>query len=104
MKIRYLEETNDILSLAKKYRTMFLGNSSVTHLWGTVIDEALVSLGGKATLHQIYAEVEGRRPTKTVHWKAQIRKVLRKFYRRVAEATYALEPRPIPVTQLSMSF
>lgn len=84
------DETSDMLSLSRKYRFLFLGNASSTHLWGEVIDKALVALGGAATTQQIYAEIEGKRPTSTTHWKAQIRKVLREFYPRVAPATYAL--------------
>lgn len=84
-------ETCDMLSLKKAYRTLFLGNKSSTHLWGEVIDKALVALGGKATTQELYAEIEGKRPTTTSHWKAQIRKVLQQFYRKIGPATYALD-------------
>jgi len=69
----------------------FLGNSSSSHLWGEVIDKALLALGGVASTQAIYKEIEGSRPTGTKYWKEQIRKVLRKHYRRVAPATYALD-------------
>ena len=95
------EETCEMLSLNKRYRFLFLGNRSSCHLWGEVIEKALANLGGTASLQQIYSEIEGKRPTKTVHWKAQIRKVLQKFYRRVGPATYALE---CSAGQLSFSF
>jgi len=84
------DETADVLKLSKKYRFLFIGNDSSSHLWGAVIDKALASLGGEATTQQIYAEIEGNRPTKTQHWKAQIRKVLQQFYRKVGPATYGL--------------
>lgn len=84
-------ETSDMLSLKKKYRLKFLGNQSATHLWGSVVEQALIELGGQATLQEVYQEIEGKRPTKTKFWKEQIRKVLRENCRRVANATYALE-------------
>lgn len=84
------DETSDMRSLSSKYRFLFLGNASSTHLWGEVIDKALVALGGVATTDQLYREIEGKRPTKTNHWKAQIRKVLQQFYQKVGPATYSL--------------
>lgn len=93
------EETADMLSLDKRYRFLFLGNESSCHLWGEAVDRALANLGGSATLQEIYKEIEGNRPTRTAHWKAQIRKVLQKFYRKTGPATYALEPQ-----QLALGF
>lgn len=103
------EEANDFLNLPKKYRYMFIGNSSSTHLWGEVIDKALASLGGEATLQELYSEIEGKRPTATKHWKEQIRKVLQQFYRKVSHATYGLplcdKPSPsCPVIPLQRMF
>lgn len=98
-------EVKDIVSLKKKYRTLFLGNQSSTHLWGEVVEKALLALGGQATLTQIYAEIEGKRPTRTSHWKAQIRKVLRQYFNCVAPATYGLHspPEPTQYSQLAMA-
>lgn len=85
------EETSDMLSLKAKYRLKFLGNTSSTHLWAEVIEQALTALGGVAKLSDIYKEIEGKRPTKTKHWKEQIRKVVRDKFTRVSKGTYALE-------------
>lgn len=85
------QETSDILSLKKRYRLKFMGNKSSTHLWGEVVEKALAQLGGKAALKDIYQEIEGKRPTKTNHWKAQIRKVLRQNFQHDGNAIYSLE-------------
>lgn len=101
------DETSDIQKLKKKYRVLFMGNQSSTHLWGSVIDKALAALGGQAKLDDIYREIEGARPTATKHWKAQIRKVLQQFYRRVGEATWGFHPAVKPIItepQLVLSF
>lgn len=101
------DETSEIQKLKKKYRVMFMGNESSTHLWGSVIDKALAALGGQASLQDIYLEIEGVRPTSTKHWKAQIRKVLQQFYQRVGDAIWSFHPaaNPVPTEQqLVLSF
>ncbi|WP_286241196.1 class I SAM-dependent methyltransferase [Neptuniibacter halophilus] len=87
------EETSDLLSLKKKYRMLFIGNQSSTHLWGEAVEQALVSLGGEGSLADIYQEIEGKRPTTTQHWKAQIRKVAQESFYKVARGIYSLPPR-----------
>jgi len=78
-------------SVKRKYKTLFVGNESRASLWGELVEQALITLGGSATLEEIYAEVEGKRPTDNPWWRPQIRKIARKNYRRVAKATYELE-------------
>ncbi|WP_415913206.1 hypothetical protein [Neptuniibacter sp. QD37_11] len=98
------EETSDMLSLKKQYRLKFVGNESSTHLWGEVIEQALIALGGEATLQELYAEIEGKRPTRTQHWKEQIRKVARDSFRKVKSATYGLWERPVyEQTQMALA-
>lgn len=98
-------ETQRILQLAKRFRTLFIGNRSSTHLWGEVIEKALIELGGSGTLQDIYRLVEGNRPTGNAHWKEQVRKVLQKHYRRIGPGTYALEQRACqePQGQLALA-
>lgn len=69
-------ETEEINSLDREIKRIFVeqGKGSV---WGRVIESALISLGGKGSLKQVYEFVEGRRPTKNPAWKQQIRKVIR---------------------------
>jgi hypothetical protein len=74
----------------------FIPHKSSTHLWGEVIESALLNLGGQATTKEIYCEIEGKRPTRTKHWKAQIRKVLQEKFNCVAHATYSLEEKIKP--------
>lgn len=58
-------------------------------LWPQVIENALIQLGGKGCLQDIYRVVEGNRPTDTPFWREQIRKVLRSKFVRVGDGEYA---------------
>jgi len=100
------QETADMLSLRKQFKTLFLGNESSSNVWGEAIDLALLELGGKATLKDIYRAIEGKRPTKTQFWKEAIRKHLQKYYQKLGPALYGLESNLIESSepQLAMSF
>jgi site-specific DNA-methyltransferase (adenine-specific) len=86
------QETADMRNLNPKYRGIFIGNSSSASVWVRAIEKALQSLGGEASLADIYSEIEGRQPTKTKHWKAQIRKVARQKFLCTKPATYRIKP------------
>jgi site-specific DNA-methyltransferase (adenine-specific) len=45
-------------------------------VWRALVISVLQGLGGKATLPQIYAKAEGRRPTPNVWWREKIRQML----------------------------
>lgn len=84
-------ETHAVHQLKRDYRLMFLGNASRASLWGEVVEKALVSLGGEASLEAIYREIEGKRPYEgNAFWKAQIRKVLRQVAVRTGDKRWAL--------------
>lgn len=73
------EETHAVNQLAKRYRLLFIGNQSRASLWGEVVEQALLDLGGEADLKDIYRVIEGNRPyTGNEFWKHQIRKIVQK--------------------------
>lgn len=63
------------------------GNGSV---WAELLSDAIAAHGGEASLQDIYAYAEGRRPTKTNFWKEQLRKVAQTQFVNVARGRYAL--------------
>ena len=83
-------ETDSVMKICPEYKPLFIGNESRASLWGSVIERALRALGGHASLTEIYAEIEGRRPTKNRFWKAQIRKVLQRDFVRLGTGHYSL--------------
>lgn len=69
-------ETNDVNGLEKEIKSLFVDNGK-GGVWARVIEQALIALGGKGSLSEIYSYVEPRKPSKTQFWKEQIRKVVR---------------------------
>ncbi|MBN3729513.1 class I SAM-dependent methyltransferase [Burkholderia sp. Tr-20390] len=85
-------EVADVQRLRAPYReALSAGNGPV---WARVVERALAQLGGEADLAQIYAEIEGKRPTKTQYWREQVRKVVRthRWFSCVSTGRYALNP------------
>lgn len=68
-------EAADIERLAPAYRKIL--DAGVGSVWRRVVEMALERLGGEADLQSLYAEIGRNRPTRTEHWKAQVRKVVR---------------------------
>lgn len=61
--------------------------------WRDVVLAALESLGGQATLSQLYKEIDGHKKTKTNNaWKEKIRQVVRTYkdFKRIGEGEYVL--------------
>lgn len=61
--------------------------------WNAVVLAAMEKLGGKATLEQLYKEVEGHKKTQTnSNWKEKIRQVVQTYkdYVRTSKGEYAL--------------
>jgi len=84
-------ETQALDAIKREYKTLFVGNQSRASLWGELVETVLLKLGGRATLDEIYTEIENRRPTNNRWWREQIRKVAQTHYQRVGPATYALQ-------------
>lgn len=61
-------------------------------VWRNVVLNALRTLGGEASLKDIYQEVEGARPTQNRWWREKIRQVLQTHCLRVAPGRYRLQP------------
>lgn len=92
------EETDQVARLPKQYRYLFMGNQSRASLWGELVEQVLTDLGGEASLTDIYAQIEGNRPTDNAFWKEQVRKVLRKVAVRVGPARWSLRHEGTPAT------
>lgn len=63
--------------------------------WFTVVLNAMERLGGKASLQQLYGEIEGHAKTKTnQYWKEKIRQVVQTYkdFQNVERGVYQLRP------------
>jgi site-specific DNA-methyltransferase (adenine-specific) len=100
------QEAADVQRLPRHYRELVVAGGGP--VWERVIVLALERLGGEANLVELYAEIEGVRPTRTQFWREQIRKVVRasKRFVRVATGRYALRsaPRCPPAPHREFSF
>lgn len=82
-------DTVGVRNLKDQYRDLL--RSAQGSAWRAVVYEALVTLGGEASLDEIYREVAGRRPYENGHWKPQIRKIAQQSLVRVGRGRYALD-------------
>ena len=72
----------------RKYRALLdAGERSV---WAAVVRAAMEGLGGEACLTDIYAEIQGHRPTPNNWWKAKVRQTLQRIGVRTGCATWAI--------------
>lgn len=82
-------EVEALESLKAEYRERFVGNKSRANVWGETVYAALKTLGGRAKLSELYAEIENHRPTANPFWREQVRKVAMQMFTRVAPGEYA---------------
>lgn len=85
-------ETADVLGMPEPYRaTLGAGGGPV---WREAVSAALCALGGEADVQALYAEIGGKRPTRTRFWQEKIRQTLRRYSDRftpVASGRYRLQ-------------
>jgi len=81
-------EADEVLSLPKNVQETL--RNAPRSAWLRAVIQAVQTLGGTATIEQIYRHVEGRVPTRTRFVREQVRKQCQLHLRRVAEATYTI--------------
>lgn len=84
-------EATAVARLRARYRALLVeGEGSV---WAAVTRAALEALGGRATLPELYREIEGHRPTSNKFWQAKVRQQLQRIAVRVDAGTWSLPDR-----------
>lgn len=84
----FYHETADIQQMPEQYAGLL--DESKGRPWRAVVEAALANLGGRATLSQLYHEIEGRRPTTTQWWREKVRQICQHHFVHAGPATYAL--------------
>lgn len=79
-----------VARLQARYRALL--QEGVGSAWEAVTRAAMESLGGRATLQQLYREIEGNRPTSNPFWKDKVRQVVQRVARRMGPGDWALRP------------
>lgn len=85
-------ETHSLSDMHRDIRRLFVGNESRATCWRDAVEMALEACGGRATLKQLYACIEGNRPTQNPWWREKVRQVAGRHFVRVAPGEFALEP------------
>jgi hypothetical protein len=85
------DEAEALKSVPGKLRLLLVKGKRRTSLWRAVVEEVLGTLGGRASLSQIYSLVEGRRPRPIPTWRDTVRRVLQERpFTRHDDGTWAL--------------
>lgn len=81
-------QTHAVTQLQQVYRRIL--HSGERSVWSAVVRAAVEVLGGEAPLQEIYAEIEGDRPTENIWWRARVRATLQRVGVRTAPGTWAI--------------
>ena len=85
----FYREADSVLRLKKQARAILDRARTSMSVWRQVVDAALADLGGEASVSQIYAALEGRRPTEN-HWhREKVRQTLGRYFVRVGDGRYS---------------
>lgn len=83
-------ETHALADMQKDIRALFIGNQARATCWRDAVQMALEACGGRATLPQLYAAIEGNRPTQNPWWREKVRQIAGRYFERVAPGEYAM--------------
>lgn len=83
-------ETAALAGMHPDIRALFIGNESRPTCWRDAVHMALHACGGRATLSQLYACIEGNRPTENPWWREKVRQIAGKHFERIQPGEYAL--------------
>lgn len=86
------DECAQIAGMSPEARQHLTAARSSGSVWASLVRRVMRELGGRASLSDLYGRLEGRRPTPTVHWREQVRKVLQQGadFRRVEAGVWEL--------------
>lgn len=88
---RLYAELCDVKALKDSVQEILKHGGKRKGVWKEVLVNVVDDLGGKATLEQIYTNMEGKRPTENPFWKEQIRKIIQQApFERIDDGTYKL--------------
>lgn len=83
-------ETAALADVHRDIRPALIGNTSTANCWRDAVAIALEACGGRATLKQLYACIEGNRPTANPWWREKVRQVAGMHFHRIQPGEFAL--------------
>lgn len=83
-------EIAEVKSLTKRAQDVLHYGRDHKSVWRALVEDTLEMLGGQASLDQIYAAIEPKRPIKTAFWREKVRQQLQLHCSRRGPGEYAL--------------
>ena len=83
-------ETHALADMHSDVRKLLVGNESRATCWRDAVRLALEACGGRATLNQLYACIEGNRPTANPWWREKVRQTAARHFSRVGRGEFEL--------------
>ena len=81
-------ELHAVTRLQKRYQELL--NRGEGSVWVAVVRAGMEALGSRATLAQLYAEIQNHRPTQNVFWKEKVRQTVQRIAVRVGDGEWEL--------------
>jgi len=75
-------------SFATVYKNILKANSG--RIWQSLVETALINLGGRATLKQLYTAISPHRPLTNNFFRQKVRQTCRQYFPKVARGEFAL--------------
>lgn len=85
-------ETEAVNKMSDTAREILKNGRPRTSVWRALVCDTLMSLGGRASLEEIYRHIEPKRPTATAFWKEKVRQQLQMNCLRCGDAVWSLGP------------
>lgn len=86
----FYREADAVQNMPLPVREVLTNGGARGSLWRSAVWVSLEQLGGEGQLSDIYATLQGRRPTANPFWRERVRAVLQKHFRRTGTGRYAL--------------
>ncbi|KLJ02854.1 DNA methyltransferase [Luteimonas sp. FCS-9] len=83
-------EQHAVTRLRTRYRALLASGEGSA--WVAITRAAMEALGGRASLQQLYREIDGHRPTPNPFWQAKVRQTVQRIAVRVDAGVWALPP------------
>ena len=88
------QEMHAVSRLKRRYKQLL--DQGERNAWRAVTTAALETLGGQATIGELYREIEGVKPTENQWWKAKVRQMVQEIAVRAGRGLWRIS-KPSPV-------
>ncbi|MFB3816115.1 MAG: class I SAM-dependent methyltransferase [Candidatus Methylomirabilales bacterium] len=84
------QEATELRQVGARARLVLVEGRPRMGVWRALVEAMLQDLGGRATLQELYAAIEPRRPLTNRFWEAKVRQTVQLYCRRLDRGVWAL--------------